>query len=119
PPVRLRNLAKTIGRRRISFPLCYRWRSVKDQTSKFTEPTTIRRMEHVFAITFTSSILPTRISWLWAKPPAAVRNSAPVAVRAFEKGSNRAAKSLDEKSRRSKNHAGQATRPGSSRLRKE
>src|SRR6188474_2451512 len=70
-------------------------------------------MERVFAITFTSSISPRRTFWLSAKPQVAVTISARAAGRAFEKSSNRAAKSLDEKLKQSKNHAGQATRPGS------
>ena len=80
-----RNLAKTIGRRRISFPLCYRWRSVKDRTSKSMEPTTTRRTEHVFATTFTSSIWPTRTFWLSAEAAADVTTSARAAAPVFEK----------------------------------
>src|SRR4029453_14396699 len=74
PPAHPRDLAKTIDRRRISFQLCCRWLSEKDRTSKFTEPTTTRQMEPVFAITFTSSISPTRIFGLLPKPPAAFCN---------------------------------------------
>src|SRR6266496_1500236 len=105
PPAHPRDLVKTIDQRRISFRLCCRWRSVKNQTSTFKEPTMTRRMEPVFAITFTSSISPTRIFWLSAKPPAALTISARVAVRAYEKLYNRATKSQGEKSRRLKNHA--------------
>ena len=57
----------------------------ENRTWKSTAPTTTRRMEPVFAITFTSSISLMHISWRSAKAPAAVTISALVAVQAFKK----------------------------------
>ena len=119
PLAHRRNLARTIARRRISFRLCCRWRSVKNPTSKSTEPTTTRRMERVFATTSTSSISRARTFWRLGERASGCYNLGTGGGSSVREVIESPAKSLDEKSTRSKNHADSATRPGSSPPRRE
>src|SRR5215469_3937619 len=96
------------------FPMCCRSRLVKNRVSEFMELITIRLTGHAFATTFIYLTSRKRTFWLLRQPGADVTTSAQAAVPAFGKSSRLAAESPEEKSRRSKNHAGPAIRHDSS-----